>query len=106
MFDDFGGVAVRKQSVGAKIFIHFDKVHFTLGLLAGPRGARFAITHNSPLAGNPPGFDQRPQSQDHRSRIASGIGPQSRPSKRITAYFGQAVDRFAEAVRLFRRLSS
>ena len=103
VFLNFGRVAMRKKPVGAEIFIHFYKMRFALGFFARAADAGFAVAHNSARHIDPAGFHQRPQPQNHRSRIAAGIRDQARVGQLVGVEFRQAVDSFGKYCGVRRR---
>src|SRR6202050_2617543 len=102
VFGDFGRVPMGEESIGAKIFIHFDKVGFALGFLACAADSGFAIADDSAGGIDPACFDQGPQTENHGGGIAAGIGDQARRGERVGVKFGQAVNRLGERCRIRR----
>src|SRR5258706_8225715 len=94
MIGYFRRVPVRKQSVGAQIFVHFDKVQLALGFLPCSRRAGLAIANYAALFRDPAGLDERPQAENHAGRITAGIGDQARAGQLIGIKFRQTVNGF------------
>ena len=82
MIGNFRRVPMREKIVRAEIFIHLDEMRLALRFFARPADARFAVADDSARAVDPIRFDQRPQAQDHRCRIAAGIRDEPRFRKR------------------------
>ena len=85
----FGRVPVREQTIGTKIFVYLDEVHFALGLLARARRPGLAIAHDPALARDPPCLDQRPQVPEsptsHSIRGWPPGAPQAAPCRKAQA---------------------
>src|ERR1700733_9589612 len=92
MFGDFRCVTMSEHAISAEIFIHFDEMGFTLWFFARAANARFTIAHDTARYVDPPGFCERPKSQDNGSRVAARISDESRFRQRVRVELRQAVD--------------
>src|SRR5215469_1995882 len=70
MLSYFRRVTVRKQTIGAKIFIYLYEMGLALRLFSRAAHARFTITDDPVRRIDPSSFDERPQSKNYRSRVA------------------------------------
>src|ERR1700719_5183489 len=83
MLSDFRRVPVREQAVRAKILVHLNEMRLALWLFSRAAYARFAITNDPARRIDPVGFDERPQSENHRRRVAAGIRNEPRRGQRL-----------------------
>ena len=74
LLQNFRRVAMRKEIVGTKVFIHFDKVKVAAGIFASPGDAGLAIADHGLRGREQTGLRQRTQGENDAGGIAAGIG--------------------------------
>ncbi len=98
VIENFRGVAMREQVVGFEIFIDFNEMEVAAKFFTCARGTGFAITDHLAAFGDPVGFRERAERQDHAGGVATGIGDESRFGDFVGVKLGQAVNGFAEPI--------
>src|SRR5579862_600589 len=96
MLRNFRCVPVREQTVRTEIFVHLHEMRLALWLFSCAAYARFTVANDPARYVDPAGLDERPQPQNHRSWVATGIGDESRCRQRRCIQLGKAVHGFLQ----------
>src|SRR5882762_902650 len=98
MLEDLRSMSVSEKPIGLEILVDFNEMEIAARILAGAARAGLTIADNAGVRGDPTGFREGTQCQDHARGIATGIGDQSRGGNLGRVEFRNSVDGFLEPI--------
>src|SRR5215471_1375406 len=103
MFENFGGVPVRKKIVGTKVFVYLDEKEVAPRILARSACARFAVADDILPHGDQTRLGEWAQSKNYAGCITTGIGHQQSRCQTPGIQFRQSVDGLSKTRRMWSR---
>src|SRR6202795_1686018 len=103
VFKNFRCVAVREETVGLEIFIHFDEVKIAARVFARAAGTGLAVANDARAVSKQTRLGKRPQSENHASRVTTGVRNQTGFGNFVRIELGNTVHRFGKPFGAGRR---
>src|SRR5882762_2904163 len=98
VLEDLRSMSVSEKPIGLEILVDFNEMEIAARILAGAARAGLTIADNAGVRGDPTGFREGTQCQDHARGIATGVGDQSSGCNLGRVEFRNSVDGFLEPI--------